>query len=168
MLRQTDKPNQVRIHVPPILEGCGSSLSAEDTVGKLIRRQVFDLPAPPPPELTEHQAQTCRCADCGSLTPAEFPEETDVPVQYGPNIAAIALYLHAVQFLLEQRLAEVFRQLFEVRFCPATLAGISRKGAQRWTSFTHWVRDLLLHMPEVKHLDETGSRLRAIRNGWAC
>ena len=53
-------------------------------------------------------------------------------MQYGPRVAATAVYLQNAQLLPEERLAEVFRDLFQVALCAATLAGMTRKAAQCW------------------------------------
>jgi transposase len=44
-------------------------------------RQVFDLPEPKPPIVTEHRAHSCCCADCGATTRAAFPQGVNAPVQ---------------------------------------------------------------------------------------
>ena len=80
-------------------------------------------------------------------------------MQYGPRIAATAVYLQNAHFLPEDRLAEIFRDLFGVALCAATLAGMSRKAAQIWRSWTERVRDQLVSASGVKHLDETGFRI---------
>ena len=157
-LSQTDRPDRIQTHLPESCADCGAELSADDIEGEPQRRQVFDLP-PPPWEVTEHQAQACRCAVCGRVTRAAFPEGVPAPVQYGPRVAATAVYLQNAHFLPEQRLAEVFQDLFRVAVCAATLAGMSRKAAQGWQGFTERVRDLLVSAEGVKHLDETGFRI---------
>ena len=134
-------------------------MTADDIEGEPQRRQVYDLPPPPPWEVTEHQAQACRCGRCGQLTRAAFPEGVTAPVQYGPRMAATAVYLQNAHFLPEQRLAEVFQDLFRMPVCAATLAGMTRKAAQGWQGFTERVRDLLVRSAGVKHLDETGFRI---------
>ena len=55
-LSQTATPDQIETHVPTSCADCGASLSAPDTEGEPLRRQVFDLAPPPPLEVTEHQA----------------------------------------------------------------------------------------------------------------
>ncbi len=80
-------------------------------------------------------------------------------MQYGPRVAATAVYLQNAHFLPEQRLAEVFQDLFRMPVCAATLAGMTRKAAQGWQGFTEWMRDLLVRAGGVKHLDETGFRI---------
>ena len=158
-LSQTDTPDRIQTHLPESCADCGVELTADDIEGEPQRRQVFDLPPPPAWEVTEHQAQACRCAICGHLTRAAFPEGVHAPVQYGPRVAATAVYLQNAHFLPEERLAEVFQDLFRMPVCAATLAGMTRKAAQGWQGFTEWVRDLLVRAEGVKHLDETGFRI---------
>ena len=158
-LSQSETPDRVVSHLPPSCAQCGTALSADDIAGDPQRRQVFDLPPPPPLEVTEHQAQACRCAVCGSVTRATFPEGVNAPVQYGERIAATAVYLQTAHFLPEERLAEVLQDLFRVAVCSATLAGMTRKAAQGWREFTERVRDLLVSAAGAKHLDETGFRI---------
>ena len=67
------------------------------------RRQVFDLPAPQPLEVTEHKAYACRCGACGHVMRAAFPEDMKAPVQYGPWIVPLAVYLQTGHFLPEAR-----------------------------------------------------------------
>ena len=101
-------------------------MSAADVEGAPQRRQVYDLPAPVP-AVTEHQTWGCRCQRCGQLMRAVFPEGVTAPVQYGPRMAATAVYLQNAHFLPEDRLAEIFRDVFGVALCAATLAGMSRQ-----------------------------------------
>ncbi len=164
-LRQTDTPDRIETHLAPSCADCGAPLAASDREGEPLRRQVFDLPPPPPLVVSEHQAHACRCGACGRVTRAAFAEGVDAPVQYGPRVAATAVYLQNAQFLPEERLAEVFRDLFQVALCAATLAGMTRKAAQCWQGFTHRVRDLRVSAAGVKHLDETGFRI-AGRTQW--
>ena len=164
-LQQTETPDRVQEHRPARCAGCDAALTAADTVGPPVVRQVFDLPEPQPLEVTEHRGWACRCRACGHTTRAVFPDGVSAPVQYGARLVATAVYLQTAQFLPEERLAEVLRDLFGVALCTATLAGMVRQTAVRWRGFTQRVRDLLVSAPGVKHLDETGFRI-AGRTQW--
>ena len=72
-LRQVPDPTVVVEHEPSACRHCAEPLSAEDSTGYQAR-QVFDLPPPPPLEVTEHRAHSCQCAQCKASTQAEFPE----------------------------------------------------------------------------------------------
>ena len=60
------------------------------------QRQVFDIP-PISVRVIEHQLIEWRCC-CGTTTRAEAPEGVTAPVQYGPRITAIILYLYVGSF----------------------------------------------------------------------
>src|SRR5437763_7259764 len=90
-LRQVDTPDRVVDHYPEICAGCGAALTAVMATSHAAR-QVFDLPEPRPPVVTEHRAHLCSCAQCGTRTQAAFPEGVTAPVQYGPRIGAMVVY----------------------------------------------------------------------------
>ena len=70
--------------------GCGAGLAHAPEVG-LARRQVFDLP-PIAIRVSEHELASRRCR-CGVSTTADAPAGVNAPVQYGPRIKAIMVYL---------------------------------------------------------------------------
>jgi transposase len=119
---------------------------------------VFDLPEPQPLLVTEHRAHQCRCTSCGMQTRASFPEDVRAPVQYGPRVCGIVLYLLHFQLLPEQRLAEAMADLFGIHLASATIAAMSRACSARFCSFVAALMALIAVAP-VKHLDETGFRV---------
>ena len=130
-LCRTASPDRVRDHVPSVCGGCGASLSGASSVGAPIARQVFDLPEPRPLEVTEHRGHACRCGRCGVETRAAFPDGVSGPVQYGPRLSGVAVWLRHAQFLPERRLSEVLWELFGAHVSPATLGSMSRRAAER-------------------------------------
>jgi len=139
-LRQVETPDIVVDHYPEICASCGAALTTTMATG-LIARQVFDLPEPRPPVVTEHRAHLCSCAQCGTRTQAAFPEGVTAPVQYGRRVSAMVVYLLHGHFLPEDRLAEVMRDLFGVSLVPATIARMSRCCADRLRGFIDAVRE---------------------------
>ena len=150
-------PDEVVDHYPPACADCGEALSPAAAVGHAAR-QVIDLPPPPPPVVTEHRAHACQCPACGTTTRAAFPAGVNAPVQYGPRLAAIVVYLRNAQHLPEKRLAALMTLLFAVRLSGATIARLSHACAQRFTGFADAVQALVA-AAAVKHLDETGFRI---------
>ncbi|MBO0718956.1 MAG: transposase, partial [Rhizobiales bacterium] len=151
-LRQVTTPDVVIDHYPENCTGCGAALTPA-MVTSHTARQVFDLPEPHPPTVIEHRAHVCACAHCGQRTQAAFPEGVAAPVQYGPRICAMVVYLLHGHFLPEDRLAELMRDLFSVSVVPATIARMSRSCANRLASFVDVVRQEVCRA-KVKHLDE--------------
>ena len=155
-LRQVADPNVTIDHYPETCGTCGLALTAAMAT-RCSARQVFDLPEPQPLIVTEHRAYRCRCGRCGGETRAPFPEGVTAPVQYGPRLLAVVVYLLHYQLLPEDRLAEAMADLFGVRLVAATLARMSRSCAERFSGFAEAVGERVKAAP-VKHLDETGFR----------
>jgi len=95
-LRQVTDPDEVVVHEPDCCAGCGADAADGTRVGT-ERRQVFDLP-PGQVQVTEHQLVTRRCF-CGTKTTGRAPERVTAPVQYGPRVMALIVYLYVGQFL---------------------------------------------------------------------
>ena len=158
-LCRVSSADRVEKHVPEVCRGCGASLSGAAFVGMPVARQVFDLPEPRGLEVTEHRGHACRCLRCGVVTRAGFPAGVSGPVQYGPRLAGVAVWLRHAQFLPERRLSEVLAVLFGARVSPATLGSMSRRAAGRLRAAAGHIERLAAVGARVKHLDETGLRI---------
>jgi transposase len=149
-------PDEVIRHEPACCGGCGGRLTGAVEVG-LTRRQVFDLPEITV-RVTEHQAIARQCS-CGTVTCGAAPDGVDAPVQYGPRIAAIIVYLYAGQFLSKKRTAQALSELFHTPVSGGTVASITRRAAAGLDGFRELVRDAIT-AAEVVHFDETGLRVQ--------
>ena len=87
-------------HEPGCCGRCEAGLPGRPVTG-IDRRQVFDL-QPVRAEVTEHQLIERECG-CGHRTKGTAPPGVQAPVQYGPRIAAIIVYLYAGQLLSKER-----------------------------------------------------------------
>jgi transposase len=157
-LAQVADPKQTVRHEPECCRGCGSGLAGAVEAG-LERRQVFDLPEIAL-EVTEHQLIKRRC-ECGTVTTGRAPDGVGAPVQYGPQIAAIVVYLYVGQFLSKDRTATAIAELFGAPMSGGTVAGLTERAAARLQApggFTGQVRDAIAGEP-VAHFDETGMRI---------
>src|SRR3954454_20885633 len=117
-LRRVDAPEHTVEHYPEACPACGSALSATMSNG-YGARQVFDLPEPLPLAVKGHGPHACLCGLCGRLMRADFPDEVTAPVQYGPLIAAVVVYLLHYQLLPEDRLGQALVGLFGLVARPA-------------------------------------------------
>lgn len=160
-LCQVVDPDRRRRHVPRSCRGCGAGLAGAPEVG-LERRQVFDIPAIRM-RVTEHQLIKRRCG-CGTVTAGEAPVGVDAPTQYGPNVAAIVIYLYVGQFLSKDRTARALAELFGTPISGGTVAAMTARAAAGLAAFTGQVRQQLTKA-EVAHFDETGLRV-ASRLRW--
>jgi transposase len=118
---------------------------------------VVDLP-PMTVQVIEHQLITRRCA-CGVRTCGVAPEGVTAPVQYGPRITAIILYLYVGQFLSKKRTAAALAELFGTPVSEGTVARMTRRAAEGLDEFLDQVQDRIAEA-EVAGFDETGLRVQ--------
>jgi transposase len=154
-LRQVEVPDHEVTHEPVACGGCGAGLGGAPQVG-VERRQVFDLP-PLRLEVTEHQLVSRVCS-CGVVTKADTPEGVGAPVQYGPRLAGIGVYLFHGQFLSRSRTVGALSDLFGVGIAATTLvAWTTRVATQITTRVLAVIGDRIVGSG-VAHFDETGFR----------
>jgi len=160
-LAQVTDPDVVIRHEPACCQGCGSDLAGAREV-KISRRQVFDVP-PIKVHVTEHQIITRRCR-CGTATTGNSPPGVVAPVQYGPVMCAVVIYLYMGQFLSKKRTAQAIGELFGIPISDGTVAAMTSRAADDLTEFLAQITARLRAAPVV-HFDETGLRCEG-RNHW--
>jgi transposase len=154
-LRMVEKPDRTVRHAVERCAQCGRSLT-QQAPDHVERRQVFDLPEPKL-EVTEHQGEVKTCP-CGCVNRAAFPPEAVAPVQYGPRVKSVSVYLGEYQLLPFDRLAEIMRDLFACdSFSEGTLANFKADCSRRLEPVEAAIRDLASAAP-VAGFDETGVR----------
>src|ERR1022692_182782 len=148
----------VEIDTPADLDadGSGSTSRSVRVCPAVERRQCFDLP-PAAVEVTEHQLVERECG-CGHATKGDAPAGVDAPVQYGPRIAAIIVYLYAGQFLSRQRTAHALAELFGIPLSSGTVAALTARAAGRLDGFLEEIRARIARAG-VAGFDETGLRV---------
>ena len=153
-------PDVVLLHAPDACACCGHDLAAVEPC-TTERRQVLDLP-PLALRATEHQAQGKRCPGCGHLTRAAFPAEVREPVQYGPGVLGLGVYLQVQHLLPYARTAAVLADLFGRAPSQGTLARALERAHQRLAPVETAIHSAL-HESAVVHLDETSIRAGGAR-----
>lgn len=153
-LELSETPDAV-VKLAPVThcQHCQADLS-QVNAQTIERRQVIDVPRPRA-EITEYQGEWKCCPHCQRLSRASFPAEVKAPVQYGPRIAAIAVYLQVHQLLPQARTAETCADLLGVPLSQATLAAMQARAAKELEPVETQIKDALIHTA-VLHQDETG------------
>jgi transposase len=154
-LQMVARPDEVVVREPAACRGCGADLASCPRTG-LERRQCFDVP-PIMVKVTEHQLVERRCA-CGVRTAGTAPGGVDAPVQYGPRITAVILYLYVGQFLSKARTAQALAELFGTPVATGTVAALTARAAGSLEGFLELVRGQIA-AAEAAHFDETGLRV---------
>ncbi len=152
-VRLVDVPDEVQVHAPSCCAGCGQSLT-DIPARRSERRQVVDIP-PLKAWVIEHQAQTKCCPECGIETSGAFPPDVAAPVQYGPGVATLAVYLTQEQLL---PLARTSAMLAEVFGCPVSEGTLERAVADchERLAGAEAVLKQGVTTAEIAHFDETG------------
>lgn len=155
-LQQVDNPDSIVSHVVDVCTHCQADISGTVPID-MKKRQVFDIPRIAI-NVTQHQADVKVCACCGDRTTALFPSDINAPVQYGTRLKAFAIYLNNQQFIPEDRLQELFADLFNIPISTATLAKICNVFGDSLEEFDKQNLASIREAP-VKHSDETGFRI---------
>lgn len=154
-LVMTDNPDKVQLHQVTQCCQCGASLPG--TTGHYERRQVVDIPVLKL-EWTEHRIEHATCEICGAHNKAAFPEGVNQPVQYGPQIKALAVYLNQYQLVPYDRTEEFFKDLFGQPFSEGSLFTANQDCYGALEGYEQDARQMLLDSPVI-HSDETGARV---------
>lgn len=154
-LRITQIPDRIIVH-PLTICTCGCSL-ADSPILRTEKRQVIDLP-PFRAEVTEHQIEVKRCPTCGHSTKAVFPQDVTAPVQYGPRMRGLGVYLSQYQLLPYKRIAELMGHWFG--HCPseATILKANEQVYLQLDTVEHEIAESIVQSA-VAHFDETGLRV---------
>jgi transposase len=154
---QRADPDEVVRHRP--LACCHCQQPLEGVTGTVKeRRQVHDLP-----EVRllvrEHQVEEVCCPRCQQASRGSFPAGVEVPVQYGPNLRALAVYLHQYQLVPLARTCELLCDLCECPISEGTLTAWVELAAQTLEPTIAHIADCI-SASQVQHGDETGIRVR--------
>lgn len=154
-LEQVETPDHVIEHTVENCQKCGQSI--HDVPSESVcKRQVFDIPTPHI-EVTEHRIHSKICP-CGHKNRSAFPKDATAPVQYGKRIKAMSVYLLNQQLIPEDRVQQVFKDLFQVNISTETLMTANEKFAETVKPIQEENLETIKSAP-VKHLDETGFRV---------
>jgi transposase len=155
-LSLVDQPDVVVVHQPSACGGCGQGLESAEVL-RTERRQVVDLPVVRA-QVVEHQAETRGCPGCGQETQAPFPAGVVAPIQYGPGVATLAVYLHQEHLLPVERTGRVLGEVFGCPISGGTLERMVARCADAVGGIGAAIKQAVIAAP-VLHADETGLSL---------
>jgi len=127
-LMQVAQPDEIVSHRPAACVHCQQPL--EKVPGSVKeRRQVHDLPAVRV-VVQEHQVEEVWCPACQGRNEGSFPSGVEAPVQYGPTVRALGVYLHQYQLVPVARSCEVLEDLYDCHL-RSHLAQLGAAGGDR-------------------------------------
>ena len=120
-------------------------------------RQVFELPEPKL-EVTEFQSEIKKCPNCGKIVKAEFPDGVNAPVQYGPRVRGMLVYMQNQHFLPADRLKQLMSDLYGA---PISVATILDASARCYKNLDNFEKTLIgvLSDSNLLNADESGARV---------
>jgi transposase len=162
-LEMSQTPDEV-IALPPVTQcqHCQADLTAIAAESQ-ERRQVVDVPLPRL-QVTEYLGEWKRCPHCQGYTSTAFPNGVAAPVQYGPRVGAMGIYLVMQQLLPWSRSCEVLCDLMGVYLSEGTLASLIERTASQLVPVEAQIKTAL-SAQKVIHQDETGLYVKN-RRAW--
>jgi len=155
-LLQVSRPDEVVCHRPLVCAHCQQPL--EGVAGQLKDlRQVHDLPEVRL-VVREHQVEEVWCPTCQQVSRGSFPEGVEAPVQYGPKVRALAVYLHEYQLVPLARVSELFADLCACEVSEGTVLTWVECATERLAPVVERIADWL-SASLLQHADETGVRI---------
>lgn len=154
-LSPVSNPDKVILHSVTHC-GCGKDLSRRKP-DKIETSQVFDLP-PTKIEVTEHRFETKTCPCCRKKITAPLPAGLKgIPVEYGPQIKALSIYLMDQHLIPSRRVSEILRELYGVELSNGSILQWSSSAFNKLAGFEKEVIGALIRS-SVVNFDETGMR----------
>jgi transposase len=148
---------EVKTHMPPRCACCPRAAECGARAKAAGSRYEVDIVIEQ--KVTEHRAMVCCCPYMnGRELRGEFPEELESRVQYGKNIAALAVTLCTVGMMSYERTRDVLHSVFGVQISTGTISAFVCRCAEAVKSQIQQIRQKLRHTP-VCHFDETGFRV---------
>jgi transposase len=151
-LEFSQTPDEVIEHQVSVCASCQYDLREVEACVTL-RRQVVDMPAPRL-LVQEHRAHHKQCPRCQQFTQAEFPAGVTAPIQYGPLIGAVAVYLTQQQLVPLERTCEVLRDLLGAHMSEGTVGELIQRTACQLAPIEQQIK-AALRQAAVIHQDET-------------
>lgn len=157
-LRQVDDPDLIERIEAKDCPSCKTDLTSIP-VASIRRRQVFEIPVPVKPVVTEYHVEVKHCPGCNKQVEANKKGlQLSAPVQYGPLTKTVAAYLNAQHLLPLERVAQVMQELFKMSISEATIENMVKSCAQNTKTVVEKIEDKLKLAP-VKGADESSLRL---------
>src|SRR5262249_24231163 len=115
---------------------------------------VLELP-PLKLEVIEHRAEVKHCPNCAQVNKGAFPTEVTQPVQYGPRVKALGVYLMEYQLGPYERTGELFGDVFDHPLSDGTLHSARTECYEKLAAAEEAIKDGL-RQADVLHADESG------------
>ena len=154
--RKREAPTQVVEHRLKYCPVCASALGG---ISVARRRQVIELPPPPPVEVTEHVVYHGWCSHCGTWREAPLDVSREVVGQgrFGVKMASLISYLRTVMRLPVRHIQAYLASLHGLSISNGEIIGLARRVKAQLEPQLAEVKQQIRASPAVQ-MDETGWR----------
>ena len=154
--RRREAPTVVVEHRIRYCPVCASALGG---ISVARRRQVIELPPPPPVEVTEHVVYHGWCSQCGTWREAPLDVSREVVGQgrFGVKIASLIAYLRTVMRLPVRQIQAYLASLHGLSISSGEIIGLTQRVTAQLEPQLAEVKQQIRASPAVQ-MDETGWR----------
>lgn len=157
-LEWSETVDAIVVHRVEQCHDCGHSLAVVPATD-LEARQIHDLPALSL-QVIEHHCEEKLCPHCGCINHGSFPSEVSAPIQYGPRLKGLSVYLMDGQLLPSKRVQHLLNDVYSCHLSEGSLYRYRAECYNRLEQIESQIK-LGLLQSAVTHFDETGFRIMA-------
>ena len=157
-LEWSETVDAIVVHRVHQCHDCGHSLETVSP-SQLEARQIHELPSLSL-QVIEHHREEKHCPHCGCINHGNFPAEVKAPVQYGPQLKGLMVYLMEGQLLPSKRVQQLLREVYGCDLSEGSLYNSRTDCYDRLEEIETQIKRGLTQS-DVTHFDETGLRIMA-------
>ncbi len=141
------------------IKHCPVCASALGGISVARRRQVIELPPPPPVEVTEHVVYHGWCSQCGTWreAPLDVSQEVVGQGRFGVKIASLIAYLRTVMRLPVRQIQAYLASLHGLSISSGEIIGLAQRVSAQLGPQLAEIKQQIRASPAVQ-MDETGWR----------
>jgi len=154
--RRREAPTRIVEHAIKQCPVCANALGG---ISVARRRQVIELPSPPPVEVTEHVVYHGWCSQCGTWreAPLDVSQEVVGQGRFGVKIASLMSYLRTVMRLPVRQIQAYLASLHGLSISSGEIIGLTQRVTAQLEPQLAEVKQQIRASPAVQ-MDETGWR----------
>jgi transposase len=158
-LKFSTMPDDIIRHVPDFCGHCQKDITGlnEELTSK---RQVVDLPIVKP-LYTQHECYQRTCS-CGHVNKSSFPSHVKAPIQYGPNVESLTVYLSVRQYISYSRISEYFKDAYNMPISQGSIKNLIDSFTKKSALAYQRIKENIIKA-KVVGADETGAKINGIK-----
>jgi transposase len=159
----TQSPDLIVPHHPLLCSSCFHADVCLATRYVSSRRYEVDIEINP--IITEHDLLWVECPRMDEIITGNFPVGITSTIQYGVNLAALAISLNTTGMVSINRTHEILSGIFGIPISAGTIATMVKNCAHAASKTVSDIKNSILGEPLI-HFDETGTRVEG-KTHWA-